>query len=122
MSDGTAGWFRTRPPSAPAHGIPRLRLLGHVRHRFDVPLTVVVGGAGYGKTTLLAQAVHENELEPSGRDVWLLLGPRDRNPEHLMSGLGAALVGDPEAVDGVDEVVDLLLVEAPDQVALVLDV
>ena len=61
-----------RPGSAdPAPAAPRA-LLGRWEHR----VTVVVGGPGLGKTTLLAQAIAENRLAPRGRDVWIGVVPR----------------------------------------------
>ena len=43
-------------------------------------MTVVVAGAGFGKSSLLAQAVDENALAPRGDDCWLGCGPGDDDP------------------------------------------
>jgi DNA-binding SARP family transcriptional activator len=89
--------------------------------RFDRRLTVVVAGAGYGKTTLLSQAVDENRMDPRGTDAWLLASDRDRAPAHFMAGLSASLVGDPAAAPDVDSVRDLVLLRAPESVCLIID-
>ena len=50
--------------------LERRRLLDRLEARWQHPVTVVVAGAGFGKSTLLAQAVRANALEPKGIDVW----------------------------------------------------
>ena len=61
-----------------AHEVmPRPRLLLAVQGRWSRPVTAVVAGAGFGKTTLLAQAARENQLARSGLDVSLRLDPGD---------------------------------------------
>ncbi len=57
----------------------------------------IEAGAGFGKTTLLAQAVSENRLRPAGVDAWLGCEPADSSPSNLLaadptSGGWAALV------------------------------
>lgn len=113
--------FRTRPPAPVAHALRRPRLLAPLRERFDRELTVVVGGAGYGKTTLLAQAVEENRFDPLGDDLWLLCDERDRAPSHLLRGLSSTLTGADDQVDRVEDLVDLLVLRAPTPLALVID-
>src|SRR5687767_263711 len=61
--------FRHEPPEPSAAVVPRPRLLQSLLGRWEHPVTTVVGGAGMGKTTLLAQAVAENRLAPRGDDV-----------------------------------------------------
>ncbi|HEV7758937.1 MAG TPA: hypothetical protein VGO78_08105, partial [Acidimicrobiales bacterium] len=51
----------------------------------------IVAPAGFGKTTLLAQAVGENALLPRGIDVWLSCEPADADGPSLLAGIGAAL-------------------------------
>ena len=55
----------------------RPRLLATLRGRFDRRVTVVVAGPGFGKTTLLAQALSENRLDPLGIDHWVTCEPDD---------------------------------------------
>lgn len=54
----------------------------------------MVGGAGFGKSSLLAQAIDENALAPRGDDCWLGCGPGDDDPMHLADGLATALDAD----------------------------
>ncbi|MFN3217953.1 MAG: BTAD domain-containing putative transcriptional regulator [Acidimicrobiales bacterium] len=124
------GWFRSRPPAPPSHAIRRLRLLEVMSTRFDRPLTVIVGGGGHGKTTLLAQSMIENAFEPRGSDVWLCCNDRDRNPEHFLSGLSATITGDPMAESeatlpgaaaSIDDIVDLLVLRSPESVGVIVD-
>ncbi|MCB1016592.1 MAG: hypothetical protein KDB10_15995, partial [Acidimicrobiales bacterium] len=89
--------------------------------RFERRLVVVVAGAGYGKTTLLAQALRDNGLDPRGVDVWVQVGSVDRTPAHLVASLARALAGDPGAADDVEGLADLVLLRAPEEVALVVD-
>ena len=70
----------------PLHGVPRaldvelprLRLVDRLRQSWARPITLVVAGPGFGKTTALAQAVRANLLEPRGIDAWVTCGPATR--------------------------------------------
>ncbi len=88
--------------------------------RFQRRLTVVRGGAGFGKTTLLLQALETNEDGSQGMDCWLGLGARDARP----SELGAALRAAVEARAGgdvVDSVCDAIWRRSPTEITLILD-
>ncbi len=80
--------------------VGRPRLLATVRRRFDVGVVAVVAGAGFGKTTLLRQAVADNLAAPRGIDVWLPCNPADTVASRLAArlreavGAGAAPVED----------------------------
>jgi LuxR family maltose regulon positive regulatory protein len=69
----------------------RQRLLTTLLGRFERRLMTIVAPAGFGKTTLLAQAVGENALLPRGIDVWLSCEPADADGSSLLAGIGAAL-------------------------------
>jgi ATP/maltotriose-dependent transcriptional regulator MalT/DNA-binding SARP family transcriptional activator len=98
-------------------------------------VTVIVAGAGFGKSSLLAQAVDENALAPRGDDCWLGCGPGDDDPWHLAAGLAAALGADVDRVAdrATDEgseadvaalaaaLVDAMWRRSPRQVCLVVD-
>lgn len=113
-------------PSAPWRGsMVRPRLVERLQQRFAAPVTVVVASAGFGKTTLLQQALAPGPGHRGGVDRWLTCIPDDVAVSSLAAGLcravGAArpLGGD---VDGaVEAVVDAIVHEAPREVALVLD-
>src|ERR1700749_1290077 len=64
----------TRPfglPRALDVELPRLRLVRRLEGRWDRPVTLLVAGPGFGKTTVLAQAVRAHQIAPRGIDVWL---------------------------------------------------
>jgi DNA-binding SARP family transcriptional activator len=116
---GTASQRHEPPRLAPAM-ILRGRLIQPLRGRFERRLTVLEAGAGFGKSTLLAQAVRENRIEQLGLDVWLRVDERDRSGAQLRRGLGDALeldVDDPT----IDQLVDAVWGRAPASVALIVD-
>ena len=118
---GDQGGPSSARPTVRAGLIERPRLVARLGERFERRLTVVVAGAGYGKTTLLAQAMRDNGLDPRGVDAWVQLGALDRTPAHLLTVLAEAVAGEPGAVEDVAELADLVLVRAPEEVALVVD-
>jgi DNA-binding SARP family transcriptional activator len=116
--------LRFEAPHAPAWTLARPRLLRQLGERFDARIVTIVGGGGFGKSTLLSHAIAENALSPTGRDVWLRVVEADRAPDHLLSGLLRTLT-DPyagaPAVASVDDVLDAAWAWAPERVAIVLD-
>src|ERR1700749_4885430 len=58
-------------PSALDVEIPRLRLVRLIEGRWDRPVTLLVAGPGFGKTTVLAQTVRAHQVTPRGIDVWV---------------------------------------------------
>jgi LuxR family maltose regulon positive regulatory protein len=114
--------LRHEPPRLTGPLVTRGRLLQVLRGRFDRRLTVITAGAGFGKTTLLAQAVQENALERFGTDVWLRLDERDRDPEHLLVGLFRSVTDEPaRAAIDIGQLCELLWLRSPDAVAVILD-
>jgi LuxR family transcriptional regulator, maltose regulon positive regulatory protein len=117
--------LRYTPPLASRDLIVRPRLLDALRSRFERPLTAVVAPAGFGKTTLLGQAVSENALSPSGEDRWLTCQQDDTTLSVLASGafaavgLSAPVPEDPR--QAAVAVAEALWSAAPRQVALILD-
>ena len=100
----------------------RPRLLEPLARRFDLRLVTVEAGAGFGKTTLLAQALGENRLAPRGKDAWLTCEPADSSPSVLLAAMLQA-VGhpEPEGLPTVSDVCDAIWSAAPLHVCLVLD-
>ncbi|HEV7761353.1 MAG TPA: BTAD domain-containing putative transcriptional regulator [Acidimicrobiales bacterium] len=94
-------------------------------------MTLLAGGPGLGKTTLLAQAMGENRLAPRGEDVWLGLEQHDRDADSLARALAAALAPDrsDDMVPSVREltppdvraVAELVWQRSPSPVCIVLD-
>lgn len=115
--------FRLAPPLPRDGLVARPRLVARLHARWRVPLVTVTAGAGFGKTTLLAEAMAENRLAPEGQDVWLGCGPGDADAPTLVAGLLAALGRAPGAGrrPSVDEVVEAMWAESPREVALLLD-
>ena len=68
------------PPVAIAGEVSRGRLLSVLAGRFERPVTTVIAGAGFGKTTLLAQAMRQNLAAPVGIDAWVSCQPDDEDP------------------------------------------
>jgi DNA-binding SARP family transcriptional activator len=117
--------LRYAPPLTGRGLILRPRLLATLHTRFERPLTAVVAAAGFGKTTLLAQAVQENTLSPLGDDAWLTCQRDDAALSFLASGALTVLGGsapppdDPRAA--AVAVAETMWGAAPRHVALVLD-
>jgi ATP/maltotriose-dependent transcriptional regulator MalT/DNA-binding SARP family transcriptional activator len=64
--------------------------------RWERRVTSLVGGAGLGKTTVLAQAIAENRLAPRGEDLWFGLETHDADADRLARAVVAALAPDDE--------------------------
>ena len=102
--------------------LPRLRLVDRLRGRWARPITLVVAGPGFGKTTALAQAVRSNLLEPRGIDAWVSCEPGHEDADRLArSILDALAVQTRPGVAGVRDIVEALLRCAPLDVCLLLD-
>jgi DNA-binding SARP family transcriptional activator len=63
--------------------LPRPQLLHRLHERFRVPVVSVVAGAGFGKSTAMAQAVRHNHVRPAGVDVWVSCRPGLEDAEQL---------------------------------------
>lgn len=111
-------------PLAPRRAsVLRPRLLSLLRERFRHRATVVAAPAGFGKTTLLAQAVAENELAAEGLDLWLTCSADHQVASSLAGGLCEVFgVAVPATLDGaLDALVDAAWHASPRQVAVLLD-
>jgi ATP/maltotriose-dependent transcriptional regulator MalT/DNA-binding SARP family transcriptional activator len=90
--------FRLLPPEPRPDLLARPRLMRTLLGRWECRVTVLVGGAGLGKTTVLAQALAENRLAPRGDDLWFGLEPQDADADRLARAVDAALTSDDERV------------------------
>lgn len=103
----------------------RPRLVLAVQGRWERRATVVVAGAGFGKSTLLAQAIEESALAPDRCDVSVRLEPSHASAARLATSLLAQLGADPPDVTTPDElaavVADVVWARAPERVGIVLD-
>jgi LuxR family transcriptional regulator, maltose regulon positive regulatory protein len=117
--------LRYAPPLTDRGLIVRPRLLSRLQTRFERRLTAVVAPAGFGKTTLLAQAVQENALSPLGEDRWLTCQRDDTALSFLAAGAFAAVGLTAPVPDDPREaavtVADAIWSAAPRHVALILD-
>jgi LuxR family maltose regulon positive regulatory protein len=68
--------------------VPRAALLERLEAADDLPLTVVVGSAGSGKTSLLAEWVR---ARPGGRTTWIAADRGDADPVRFWYGFVAAV-------------------------------
>ncbi len=122
MTSRRASSIRHQAPTPAANLVTRPRLIRLLRRRFEERLTIVTAGAGFGKTTLLAQAVQENRLEQFGQDYWLRAGALDQDPERLLVGLFQSITGLPGRPSvTTDDIAELVWMRSPDSVALIID-
>jgi ATP/maltotriose-dependent transcriptional regulator MalT len=122
--------YRYAPPRPGRPLVRRSDLLHRLQGRWDRPVTVIAAGAGFGKSSLLAQALDENALAPRGDDCWLGCGPGDDDPRRLAGGLATALgaevarlrePGDIEVAELGSALADEMWQRSPRQVCLVVD-
>ena len=73
------------------HLIVRRRLLELMAERWSRRVVCIVGGPGFGKSVLLAQAAEENRLDRRGTDVFVACGEADGSPASFLRRLGDAL-------------------------------
>jgi ATP/maltotriose-dependent transcriptional regulator MalT/DNA-binding SARP family transcriptional activator len=94
--------FRLGPSELRRGLLLRTRLLSVLLERWGNRVTLLVAGPGFGKTTLLLQAMAENNLAPRGEDVWIGIEPQDVEGETLASAVAAALAttGAPSSLGG----------------------
>lgn len=94
---------RFRPPVVTAHEVVRLRLLDRLTTPFNdadaARITLVRGPAGFGKTTLLAQA-YRQVVARGQKAVWLDCSELDADPGHCLDSLYAAALS--IGMDGSD--------------------
>ena len=116
-----AGSTDTGAPLPLPDELARPRLVAQLARRWDHAVTLVVGGAGFGKSTAVAQAVRSNALNPRGFDRWVSCGPGHEQAEHLAGAILAAFGRSPQVAEPLAQVVDAIDVESPVDVSLVLD-
>lgn len=116
--------YRHEPPEV-GDSVLRVDVLGKLLRRFDARVTVVRAGAGFGKTTAIAQAIKQNELAPRGIDVWMACNQQDGERLHLLDGLMASIHQQGRLADetpaSVNDVNEAIAAMAPTPVCLCLD-
>jgi DNA-binding SARP family transcriptional activator len=105
--------------------VARPRLVARLGERWERPVTLVVAGAGFGKTTALAQAVRAHLLAPRGIDAWVSCEAAHEDPVlfagTLIRAVSDGIRGLRRAAPGASDVVDALIHKAPLEVCLLLD-
>jgi DNA-binding SARP family transcriptional activator len=109
------------PPVARHGEVVRSRLLAELARRFQLPLILVAAGPGFGKSTLLAQAIRANQADPHGIDAWVACEPADCDDEHLAAAIAAALGWEAASGRPLAAVLDAIDHRAPVDVCIVLD-
>jgi ATP/maltotriose-dependent transcriptional regulator MalT/DNA-binding SARP family transcriptional activator len=101
-----------------------------MHQRWERRVTVLAAGPGFGKSSLLVQAIDENALAPRGNDHWLGCDAGDSDHRTLADGLANALRTDVPRLNEPGDVgptelgaalADSVWRNAPRQVCLVLD-
>ncbi len=108
------------PPTPLRHEVARPHLVERLSRRWSVPVTTVVAGAGFGKSTLLAQALRAEAVAPSGIDAFVGC----RVGQERAVDLAAAIITAIDGVPGRDPVLATLASfhrHAPLDVCVVLD-
>jgi DNA-binding SARP family transcriptional activator len=104
-------------------------LVQRLEKRWERPVTLVVAGAGFGKTTALAQTVRAHLLTPRGIDAWVSCEEAHEDPVQLAqvlldavaAGRGRSRQRAGWAAPGVRDVVNAMIRWAPLEVCLLLD-
>ena len=102
--------------------MPRSRLLERLDRRWDRRLVTLVAGPGFGKTTLLIEAMSRTAAETGGlgrHDVWLACEPEDESARTFTRGLREACGLRPSGT--VESLCAWVWSQAPTEVCLVLD-
>ena len=69
----------------------RRRLLELMAERWSRRVVCIVGGPGFGKSVLLAQAAEENRIDRRGTDLFVACGDADGSPASFLRRLGDAV-------------------------------
>ena len=109
------------PPAPLRHELARPFLAARLARRWSVPVTTVVAGAGFGKSTLLAQALRAEAAAPVGIDGWVSCRPGHERDIDLAAGIVGAIGGHPSDADPLRAVLGALRAAAPVDVCVVLD-
>jgi len=80
---------KIQTPRQPPGLLPRQRLVDALHDHVDCKLQYVIAPAGFGKTTLLAEFVHEAALPV----CWATLDPGDRDTATFVETVVAAVRG-----------------------------
>ena len=109
------------PPRAIGGEILRTRLIERLAVRWDVPVTTVVAGPGFGKSTALAQATRLHAADPRGLESWVTCEPGDEDAPRLAGAICHAFGVEPTATGPLDTALEALRACSPIECCLILD-
>jgi DNA-binding SARP family transcriptional activator len=113
---------RTDGPPRPISGeILRGGLIERLAGRWDVPVTTVVAGPGFGKSTALAQAIRLHAADPRGLEAWVTCEPGDEDARRLAGAICRAFAFDAPAAGPLEAALEALRSASPMESCLVLD-
>ncbi len=121
LLDGRRHGPRAGAPLPIAHELWRPRLVRCLARRWTTPVTLVVAGPGFGKSTALAQAVRGNALEPTGVDGWVACHAGHEQAEHLAAEVLRSLGRVPACEDPLTDVLEALRAHSPLDVCVIVD-
>ena len=102
--------------------IVRTRVLELLEHRWDRTVTTVVAGAGFGKSTAVAQAMRANQLAPRGVEGRISCRWGCEDAVRLVASATAALEGEaPARGSPLDRLQAVVAAHAPLPVCVVID-
>jgi ATP/maltotriose-dependent transcriptional regulator MalT len=109
-----------------ANELARQRLIDVLADRWIVKLVQVEAPGGFGKSIAIVQAIRDNLLDPTGRDVYVRVAPTDHDLAGLTARISTALghaAGDPEATADLQaaEICHQIGTFAPTPITLILD-
>jgi DNA-binding SARP family transcriptional activator len=111
----------TLPPRPIANELARPHLVDRLAARWTSAVTLVVAGPGFGKSTILAQAMRVEALEPSGIEGWTTCQPGYEQAGCLAAALVAALGCVPRGDDPLADVLHAIREHSPLDVCLIID-
>jgi DNA-binding SARP family transcriptional activator len=108
-------------PRGIAGELARTDLIERLAGRWEVAVTAVVAGAGFGKSTTLAQAARLHLANPHGVEAWVTCEPGDEDARRLSSAICRAFAAGAGATCPVQAALEALRAPSPLQTCLVLD-
>ena len=75
------------PPRALTGELLRSGLIERLAVRWQVAVTTVVAGPGFGKSTVLAQATRQHAADPCGIESWVTCEPGDEDARRLSAAI-----------------------------------
>lgn len=101
--------------------VTRARLLAPLAGRFRRRLTLVEGGPGFGKSTLIAQAIAEAHGDPNTIDALVRVPPSGHTAATLVEAVIDTLNAEGPAAGSVRSLVDAVWARSPTEVCVVVD-